>query len=349
MSEFQDPVTAHQNVGVPITGGDWAQETIAAEDADGMTFQDCVFDHVRFEDVSLREVSFIQCSFEECVFDDCDLGDAQMIACKGAGLQVVGGKLDGLIMADCKFDEVDIGQTAERFTLAESKVGRLAFNGPGAAQQNVTMSGSEFDTVLAENSTWRGGSLVETDLMTWADENARFEQCSLIRVGADGLDFSTVEFVKCNLYQSSFVGARLRRADGTIFAECDLTEADCSEGEFPGCLFGKTKAPAAKFDAAVLNSAMFPKAVLTKASFAGAMAVGSVWTEADLTGANLERLTATKSVFRNACLDDANVVDASFVEADLHGIDAPLDGANTLASRRTVDWRAEREAQARGE
>ncbi len=348
MSEFQDPVTAHQNVGVPVTGAEWTQETIAAEDADGMTFQDCIFDHVRFEDVSLQQASFLQCTFDECVFDGCDLLDAQMISCKGAGLQFVRGKLDGLIMADCQFEELDVGQSADRLTLAESKVARLALNGPGTTQHNVTMSGCELDSVLAENSTWQGGSLVGTDLRTWAYEHARFEQCSLIRVHADGLDFSSVKFAKCNLYQSSFVGARLRQADGTIFAECDLTEADCSEGEFPGCLFAKITAPSSRFDAAALNSAMFPKAVLTEASFIGAMAVSSVWTDADLTGANLERLQATKSVFRNACLNDANVVNASFVEADLHGVEVSLDGANTTASRGTVDWRAEREAQARG-
>ena len=68
---------------------------------------------------------------------------------------------------------------------------------------------------------------------------------------------------------------------------------------------------------------------------------------ADLTDAGLEGMDAFRSTFRNAVLGGANVDDARFVEADLHGVESTLAGADLRGSRGTVAWRAEREAQAR--
>ena len=73
----------------------------------------------------------------------------------------------------------------------------------------------------------------------------------------------------------------------------------------------------------------------------------SVWTEADLSGANLESVNAFQSTFRNANLRDATVTNASFAEADLHGVEETLAGADLRDSRGTIGWRAELEAQAR--
>ncbi len=69
--------------------------------------------------------------------------------------------------------------------------------------------------------------------------------------------------------------------------------------------------------------------------------------DADLTGASLERMDAFRSTFRNAVLEGANVEKTRFVEADLHGVEATLAGADLRGSRGTVAWRAEREARAR--
>ena len=347
MIAFKDPVAAHRNVGIPVMDGRWTQTTIADEDANGMTFQDCTFEGVRLERVALAGASFVQCRFEDCDFDDCDLLDAQIISCEGTEVRLSSGTLTGLLFADCRFQKLDIGQSAERMVLAESTLERLSFSGPGAAQRNMTMSGCTLGEVMAENTVWSGGSFVQMDLSNWRLDNAAFERCSLVRCEAPAFDFGSIRFDQCNLYQGGYAGAVFAHAEGTIFAECDLTEANLAGATLSGCLFAKAKAVSADFAGAVLDGAMFPKATLTGASFAGASAPGSVWTDADATGANLERLYAHRAVFRNATLTDASVQGADLTETELHGVEAPLDGADTRDSRGTVDWRAERERQAR--
>ena len=73
----------------------------------------------------------------------------------------------------------------------------------------------------------------------------------------------------------------------------------------------------------------------------------SVWSDADLSDAELDNVDAFRSTFRNAVLKGASVNGARFVEADLHGVKESLTGANLRDSRGTLDWRAEREEEAK--
>ena len=247
-----------------------------------------------------------------------------------------------------KLDHLDIEQSGDGLVLAESEIKQLALSSAGCQQSAMIVSGSTFGALLAENAQWQGASAVEVDLTTWRLSNASFaERCSFIRAMGDGMDFSDVRFESCNLYQSEFRESRFRAAQGSIFAECELAEADFSEAMLDGALFANADAKQANFERARLAVALFPKATLTGARFGGALASGSVWTDANLTDAQLTSLDASRAVFRNARLDNADVANASFVEADLHGVDAPLTGADLRDSRGTVAWRAEREREAR--
>ena len=190
---------------------------------------------------------------------------------------------------------------------------------------------------------------VALDFSTCAFAGATFENCCFIQASALGKDLADVTFVACNLYQSDFSQAKIRQAERCIFAECKLGEADFQQAALAGALFSKVDASGARFDGATLSGAMFPESTLTDASFTGAFAPGSVWTQADFGDANLERMSAPKSVFRNALFAGAKVDGADLTEADLHGVEETLDGADLRDARGTVDWRAEREAEARAD
>lgn len=341
---FKDPVGAHRTAGIPLIGRQWRDETLADDDVSGVIFQDCVFEGVRFERIACEQTLFLQCRLTDCSFSDAKLVRTHWVECEGSGFSIAGGAVQDSVVSDCRFERLDVGQQALRLILAQGSIDRLAFNGAGTRQETMTVSGCTFGQVEADNVNWHGASAVDVDLRVWSLQNAAFNRCCFIRATADDADLSAVHFNSCNLYESTFRRARLRDAGGSIFAECDLEEADCVEANLNGALFAKAKAPKAHFERARINNAIFAGAALPGASFAGALATQSVWTDADLTSANLERINAFRGIFRNATLKDALMQGARLVEADLHGVEDPLDGADTRGARGSVDWRAEREA-----
>lgn len=344
---FKNPYAAHRNAGVPVVERRWTDADIAEDDIAGVLFQDCVFERVRLARSTLAKTIFLNSRFDDCVLEDCNIVETHWNGCEGEGLRIVGGELRAAVFAQVKFKRLDIEQRGDGIVLAESEIGRLALNGAGCAQNAIVLSGGIFDALLAENAQWQGGSAVEVDLTTWTLDNAAFERCSFIRASARAMDLSSVRFESCNLYQSDFREARFRAAPGSIFADCKLAQADFADALLDGALFANADAREANFERARLAVTLFPKATLNGARFNAALAKGSVWTEADLSGAELTSMDGSRAIFRNATLDEADVANASFVEADLHGVDAPLTGADLRDARGTVEWRAEREREAR--
>ena len=345
--QFRNPYGAHRTAGMPVVGRTWTDADIEEDDIAGVLFQDCVFERVRLVRSTLEKTIFLNSRFDDCVLEDCTVVETHWNGCTGKSLRIVGGQLRSAVFAQVKLDRLDIEQSGDGLVLAESEIEQLALSSAGCQQSAMTVSGSKFGALLAENARWQGASAVEIDLTTWRLSNASFERCSFIRAVGNGMDFSDVRFESCNLYQSEFRESRFRAAQGSIFAECELAEADFSEAMLDGALFANADAKQANFERARLAVALFPKATLTGARFGGALASGSVWTDANLTDAQLTSLDASRAVLRNARLDNADVANASFVEADLHGVDAPLTGADLRDSRGTVAWRAEREREAR--
>lgn len=339
-----DPVGAHRHAGIPVAGRVWRDDVIADDDVSGILFQDCVFERVRIVRTNFTSSIFVNCRFEDCLFEACHFHQSVMANCTGERLCILDGTLSTTVITQADFSRLEFQQTGNGVVLAESKVGSVVFDGMGRAQHDLTVSGCEFGEVLADNVAWRGASVVEADLSKWSLSNAEFTRCSFIKVQAGGLDLGAVRFESCNLYQSAFPEGRLRSAERSIFAECDLAGADLSESKLSGALFSKANAAEANFERADLSGAMFPDAALVNAKFAGASARNSVWLRADLTSADFSNVDAWRGSFRNAVFKDATVQLASFVEADLHGVEETLTGGDLRGSRGSVSWRAEREA-----
>lgn len=344
---FKDPYGAHRTAGIPLVGATWSDMQFDQDDVAGVIFKDCVFERVRLTATSLWQTMFVNCRLDDCEFVDCRVFRTQWVQCSGSGFRISGGEFSEAVFSGNRIETLIIERSGDRIVLGENEFGRVVFNADGCAQDGLTISGCSFESVAAENAVWHGGTAIGVDLSVWSLNGAVFERCSFIEAAGDGLDFSSVRFESCNLYRASFRQARIRSAQGSIFAECHCEGADFVDADLDGALFAKTHAGEARFCGARLNNAMFPEATLTGADFSGAQATQSVWTGADLTGANLERLDAYRATFRNAVLEDASVENARLVEADLHGVEASLVGADLRGSRGTVPWRAEREAQMR--
>lgn len=341
----RDPTGAHRHVGVPVAGRIWRDEEIRDDDVSGTLFQDCVFERVRILRTNFGSVAFLNCRFDDCMFEDCYFHQTTMTSCSGERLCFRAGTLSMLAISQAEFSRLEIEQTGDGVVLAETKVDSVVFDGPGRAQQDITVSGCELGEVMADNVSWRGASVVQGGLDKWSLANAEFTRCSFIETSAQGVDLGAVRFDSCNLYKSKFAEGRLRWAERSIFAECDLSAADLAESKLNGALFAKATAAEANFERADLSGAMFPDATLTGAKFAGASMRNSVWHGADLTGADFTNADAWRGSFRNAKFKDAEVQSASFVEADLHGVEESLAGADLREARDSVAWRAEREAE----
>ena len=344
---FKDPHGAHRNAGVPLVGGIWRDQEIDGDDIAGVILKDCVFERVRLNRTSLWQTMFVESRLDDCEFVDCRLFRTQWVNCEGDGFRIVGGEFAEAVLSQCRFGELALDQTGDRIILGSCNLDRMSFGGDGCHQRGFTASDCTFAAVAADNVRWESGTALAADFSAWSLAGAVFDRCMFVEANARGLDLSQVRFNSCNLYKGDFREARIRQAPGSIFAESDCSNGDFAEAELTGALFAKVEARGALFARAKLDNAMFPDSTLVGADFSGAVAVQSVWNGADLTDANFERVDAYRSSFRNGVLTNTRVDNARLVEADLHGVEASLAGADLRGARGTIDWRAEREREAR--
>ena len=344
---FKDPYAAHRKAGIPLVGAVWRDQEIVGDDIAGMILKDCVLERVRLTGTSLWQTVFVDSRLDDCEFADCRLFRSQWVSCTGTGFRVASGEFSEAVFSECRFGQLVVDTSGERIVLGSCEIDTLAFDGDGCNQRGLTISDCNFAAVGADNARWESATGVAVDFAAWSLEGAEFDRCMFVEAAARGLDLSNVRFASCNLYKGDFRDARLRHAPGSIFAESDCSDADFVDAELTGALFAKVEAPGARFTRAKLGHAMFPGSTLVGADFAGASAVESVWNGADLTDAGFERVDAYRSTFRNGVLTGARVDGARLVEADLHGVEASLAGADVTGARGTIDWRAEREREAR--
>ena len=332
---------------MPLVGGRWCDTEITGDDMAGVIFQDCVFERVHLVGSSFWQAMFVNCRFDDCEFTDCRLFRTQWIDCSGSTMRLFGGEFAEAVFSECRFEDLVVEIPGNQVVFGSSEINHVAFRGDGSSQRGLTISDCAFHSVGAEHANWQSATGVGVDFGVWSLDGAAFDKCMFVEAKAPQHDFSNVRFASCNLYKSDFTKARIRDAPGSIFAESDCTEADFAEADLRGALFAGTLAPGARFVRARLGNAMFPGANLEGADFNGADARESVWIGANLTDANFQGADAYRSTFRGGVFNGTQVAGACFVEADLHGVEASLTGADLRGVRRATDWRAEREAQVR--
>ena len=250
-----DPVAAHRNAGIPVSGRSWSDFSADGDDLASVIFERCTFTRVRFERTGFMGAMFIDCRFDECTFHDCDLERAQWVECRGALVRITGEgtRCVQSTFVSCTFDALEIGVSADRLILAESTIARLTFSGPGLSQHAPTFSKLSVDRFDAQEARWLYASALEAPLASWSIEGASFERCAFIEADAAGADLSTVRIERCSFHKSSFDRAVVRSAPGSIFSSCAISGLDATEAALEGALFERVDCEGARFERAHLS------------------------------------------------------------------------------------------------
>ena len=340
-----DPVAAHRNAGIPVSGQSWTDFSADGDDLASVIFTRCTFTRVRFERTGFMGTMFIDCRFDECTFHDCDLERTQWVECRGSHVGITGEAtrcVQSTFVA-CTLDTLEIGASADRLILAESTVASLAFSGPGLSQHAPTFSKLDVERFDARGARWLYASALEAPLASWSIEGASFEGCAFIEADAAGADLSTVRAERCSFHMSTFERAVLRSAPGSIFSSCALTGLDATEAALEGALFERVECEGGRFERARLERAMLVRSHWRSCDFSGAVAPGSAWVGSTFAECSLRSLRAPLSSFRGCVFDGTDATAAVLERSDLHGVEGSLAGADLTGCQGTVEWRAERE------
>ena len=342
-----DPVAAHRNAGIPISGRAWTDFSADGDDLASVIFERCTFTRVHFERTRFMGAMFIDCRFDECTFHDCDLERAQWVECRGTLVRIAG-KATRCVQSTfvaCAFDALEIEASADRLVVAECTVALLAFSGPGLSQHAPTFSKLDVERFDARGARWIYASALEAPLASWSIEGASFEGSAFIEADAAGADLSTVSIERCSFHKSSFDRAVVRSAPGSIFSSCTLSGLDATEAALEGALFERVDCEAARFERARLERAMLVRSQWRSCDFSGAVAPGSAWVGSAFSQCSLRGLRAPLSSFRGCVFDGTDATGALLERADLHGVEGSLAGADLTGSQGTVEWRAARERE----
>ena len=342
-----DPVAAHRNAGIPVSGQTWSDFTADGDHLASVVFARCTFTRVRFERTGLVGAMFIDCRFDECTFHECDLERTQWVECGGTLVRITGEAtrcVQGTFVS-CTFDTLEIAASADRLVLAESTIAHLAFSGPGLSQHAPTFSKLGVERFDARGARWLYASALEAPLASWSIEGASFEGCAFIEADAAGADLSTVRTERCSFHKSSFEHAVVRSAPGSIFSSCALSGLDATEAALEGVLFERVECHGGRFERARLDRAMLVRSQWRSCDFSAATAPTSAWAGSTFSQCSLRALRAPLSSFRGCIFDGTDATGAFLERSDLHGVEGSLAGADIAGCQGTVEWRAERERE----
>ena len=340
-----DPVAAHRNAGIPVSGQSWTDFSAEGDDLASVIFERCTFTRVRFERTGFMGAMFLECRFDECAFSDCDLERVQWVECRGALVRITGESTRCVqsTFVSCTFDALEIDTRADRLILAQSTFARLGFSGPGLSQHAPTFSELSVNRFDARGARWLYASALNAPLASWSIDGASFEGCAFIEADAAGADLGTLRFERCSFHKSSFERAVVRAAPGSIFSSCALSGLDATEAALEGALFERADCEGGRFERARLAGAMLVRSRWRSCDFSGASAPGSAWAGSTFSDCSLRALRAPLSSFRGCVFDGADATGAFLEKSDLHGVEGSLAGADLSGCQGTIEWRAERE------
>lgn len=199
---------------------------------------------------------------------------------------------------------------------------------------NAVFELTTLEEAVLDGSTLTGARLMEAKLLRVSAQRVVGERLVFINVELQSVDFSGAKlnqgtFIANDLRGSKFEGATLTavtflncKADGVHFDGGDLTNLRCVEGtSLNDAVFTEANLSGANLRGMPLANADFRKATLDKADLC----------ECDLSGAKLYQAIARGTRFdvsdlRNAELMAANFMHASFARATIYGAD--LRGSN---------------------
>ncbi|MFO0593204.1 MAG: DUF2169 domain-containing protein [Polyangiaceae bacterium] len=197
----------------------------------------------------------------------------------------------------------------------------------GAALKNAVLARANLHHANLRGAQLQGANLGAADLRGAVFEDAQMNECVLARADLDGARLlhanlsgsdwleakpgaaalSGSNLSQCTFLKADFSGARFEGADlsDATFVECQLDEADFSRATMTKTTFVTCRGASVSFRNAVLNQAVFVH--------------GSLFPDADFTGASMERANLRGTLLTGAKLDRARLQKSDLSECDASG------------------------------
>jgi uncharacterized protein YjbI with pentapeptide repeats len=198
-----------------------------------------------------------------------------------------------------------------------------------ARGDDVVADGACFDGAIAPDSSWLRARFVGASLKGAELARAALDDADLHKATLDACEFEGASLVRCVFQEASLVDAAVEgaRAAGANFEGADLTGLRASEmADFTDANLRGVKAEGAQFCRSTLDRANLSLSALGGVDFTGAT----------LVGANLTGCVARKVRFQEASLVDAVLLRADLFEGNFEGADltrADLRGANLFGAQ----------------
>ncbi|MFO0617687.1 MAG: DUF2169 domain-containing protein [Polyangiaceae bacterium] len=264
-------------------------------------------------------------------FSGADLAKIDLTGADLSGIYLEGANLEGARL---------VGANLSRAVLSHARL-------EGAVVDGADLSGANLGRVKATKCSFKNVSLeeavlYEADLRGASLDGADLKGAQILEVKLDGADLRRTKaerlfFVKTSFKGVDFAGCALVEC---AFVEADLTGASFVKASVKKTAFIATKGDDVKFDDAELdnlrvvhecsfNRATFVRSKMQMSNFRATPLVGasfesadvsrSVFTDCDMTGANLYRAVAVEAHFTNANLTNARLTSANLLQSILRG------------------------------
>ncbi|HEY9131315.1 MAG TPA: DUF2169 domain-containing protein [Dyella sp.] len=226
----------------------------------------------------------------------CDLAGANLRGAVLSGADLRGALLEASDLSGAQLDGADLSETAlTGATLDEANCSEARFDGANLAHtraRKAIFRGAQFSGTQATEADWRGADLTGARFTQWVApnialdqavmEHATLSECVLLHASGDGSRWSHSVWQRTVALGSSFVASDWREStlSRSVLMECRLSDS------------------------------IWTGAELSRVQGGG----GADWSRADLT-----RMRATHSSWRDATLVDANLAEGEFRECDFSG------------------------------
>lgn len=254
-----------------------------------------------------------------------------------SGVDLTGADLAGIYLEGANLTDARlVGASLSHAVLSHARLEGATFDG-------ADLSGANLGRVKAERCSMKNVSLeeavlYEADLRHAILEGADLKGAQLLEVKLDGANFRRTKAERLFFVKASFRGVDF---GGCAFVECafveaDLTGASFSKASLKKTAFISTKGDQVTFDDAELdNLRVVHECSFVGASFARSKMQMSNFRATPLLGASFEHADISRSIFTDCDMTDANLYRAIAVEAHFTNTNltnARLTSANLLQS-----------------
>ncbi len=234
---------------------------------------------------------------------DCELDGANLTGANLTRAQLGGADFTDANLTDATLDEADFTEAI----LDATKLARTSLN--GTVFSELALAGFDFRGAQGLGADFSGADLT----------GAQFGGAKLPQTNFSGATLIEANFQKAELPTAQFEKVKAARIQ---MAEADLTGLHASDGsDFTGANFRRARA----------DGAIWEEAILQQADFSGASLIRSIFNHASLQGAKLDQAELTAAVFDDANLEVASLVRANLLRASFDRANlskATLRGAN---------------------